>query len=40
MDVVDAIGQVATGPGGPFEAEVPVEPILILRIDPIEWPEE
>ncbi len=39
MDVAAAIGAVETGPGGPFEAEVPVEPIFILRIDPIEWPE-
>lgn len=39
MDVADAIGAVETGPGGPFEAEAPVEPIFILRIDPIEWPE-
>jgi cyclophilin family peptidyl-prolyl cis-trans isomerase len=36
MDVVDAIGAAATGPGGPFDSDVPVEPILILRIDPIE----
>ena len=39
MDVVDAIGAVATGPDGPFEAEVPLEPILIKRIDPVAWPE-
>ncbi len=37
MDVVDRIGAVATGGGGPFDAEVPTEPIIILRIDPIEW---
>ena len=37
MDVAEAIGMVATGPGGPFDAEVPVEPIFILRIDPIDW---
>lgn len=39
MDIADAIGAVETGPGGPFDAEVPVEPIFIERIDPIEWPE-
>ncbi|MFQ5562668.1 MAG: peptidylprolyl isomerase [Parvularculaceae bacterium] len=39
MDVADAIGAVATGPGGPFEAEVPVEPVVITRVDPVEWPE-
>ena len=38
MDVVDAIGAVETGPGGPFEAEVPVEPILIKRVDAIDQP--
>ena len=37
MDVVDAIGAVATGPGGPFESEVPVEPIFIERVDPVDW---
>lgn len=36
MDVVDAIGAVKTGPGGPFESEAPLEPVLILRIDRIE----
>ncbi len=36
MDVADAIGAVRTGPGGPFEAEVPKEPIVISRIDIIE----
>lgn len=38
MEVVDAIGAVATGPGGPFEAEVPIDPILILRVDPVDAP--
>ena len=38
MDVLDAIGAVATGPGGPFEAEVPVEPVLIMTVDEIVWP--
>lgn len=36
MDVVDAIGAVETGPGGPFDSEVPIEPITIKRVDPIE----
>lgn len=38
MDVVDAIGAVATGPGGPFDAEVPVEPVVVNRIDAIPAP--
>ncbi|MEM9170864.1 MAG: peptidylprolyl isomerase [Pseudomonadota bacterium] len=33
MDVVDAIGAVETGEGGPFETEVPVEQILVERVD-------
>ena len=40
MDVADAIGMVATGAGGPFESEVPVEPVIIERVDPIEWPQD
>ncbi len=36
MDVVDAIGAVETGAGGPFDSEVPIEPIMIKRVDPIE----
>ncbi|GJL91020.1 peptidylprolyl isomerase [Hyphococcus sp.] len=40
MDVADAIGAVGTGPGGPFDAEVPIEPIFILRVDPVKWPDE
>lgn len=39
MDVADAIGAVETGPGGEFDVEVPVEPIVIERVDAIEWPE-
>ena len=42
LDVADAIGAVATGPGPdftPLAAEVPVEDVLILRIDPIEADE-
>ena len=40
MDVVDAIGNVDTGEGGPFDAEAPLEQIFITRVDPVEWPEE
>lgn len=39
MEVVDAIGSVSTGAGGHFDAEVPIDPIFINRIDPVEWPE-
>jgi len=38
MEVVDAIGAVETGPGGPFDAEAPIEPVIIKRVDPVEWP--
>ncbi len=37
MDIADNIGAVETGEGGPFDAEVPAEPIIILRVDHIEW---
>lgn len=37
MDVVDAIGAVQTGPGGPFDSEAPLEPVVIKRVDPIDW---
>lgn len=40
MDVIDRIGAVRTGPGGPFPAEVPAETILIERVDPVDWPAE
>lgn len=40
MDVADAIGAVETGPGGEFDAEVPVKPVLIERIDAIAWRKE
>ena len=32
MEVVDAIGDRATGPGGPFRAEVPAAPVIIERV--------
>ena len=38
MEVADAIGKVETGPAEGeiyFESEVPVEPIVIIRIDPV-----
>lgn len=38
MAVVDAIGAVPTGPAGPFDGEVPLEQILIKRVDPVDWP--
>lgn len=38
MDVADAIGAVATGPGGIFPSEVPTEEILVDRVDPVDWP--
>ena len=42
MDVADAIGAVATGPGpddSPFAQDYPVEPVVILRVDQIEEAE-
>jgi cyclophilin family peptidyl-prolyl cis-trans isomerase len=33
MEVVDAIGSVATGASGPFEQDVPSKPVLILKIE-------
>ena len=38
IEVADAIGDVATGEAGPFDEDVPLEQIFILRIDPVEWP--
>lgn len=39
MEAVDAIGAVATGPGGPFEAEAPLKTVSISRVDVIEGGE-
>lgn len=39
MDVVDAIGAVETGEGGPFAKDAPKEQIFIERMDPVDWPE-
>ncbi|MFZ5617763.1 MAG: peptidylprolyl isomerase [Pseudomonadota bacterium] len=36
MEVADAIGALATGPGGPFPSEVPIETVTISRVDIIE----
>ena len=33
LDVMDAIGSVSTGSGGEFDRNVPVEPIIIERIE-------
>lgn len=42
MEVVDAMAEVATGPGGPFRSDVPVETITILKVERIiqDTPEE
>ncbi len=39
MEVIDAIGAVQTGEGGPFPSEVPVETILIESVDVTDWPQ-
>lgn len=36
MEVADAIGALATGAGGPFPSEVPVQTVTISRVDVIE----
>jgi hypothetical protein len=33
MSVVDEIGVVATGAGGPFEKDVPLKPIVIEKVE-------
>ena len=38
MDVIDRIGDVATSSGGPFDAAVPVTPVLIEAIERIPTP--
>lgn len=37
MEVVDAIGAIPTGPGGPFPSQVPEEEVLILSAEVVEW---
>lgn len=39
MEVADAIGALPTGAGGPFPSEVPVETVIISRVDIIEDPQ-
>ncbi len=36
LETVDAIGAVATGPGGPFDSEVPLTPVIILSVERVE----
>lgn len=38
MEVVDAIAAIPTGPGGPFPAEVPQKPVVILRAEVVANP--
>lgn len=33
MEVVDAIGQVATGQAGPLDKDAPLKPIVVIRIE-------
>ncbi|MEZ5921011.1 MAG: peptidylprolyl isomerase [Parvularculaceae bacterium] len=40
MDVVDKIGALPTGEGGPFESEVPNPLVIINRVDPVEKPAQ
>lgn len=42
MEVVDAMAEVATGPGGPFRSDVPAETVTILKVERIiqDTPEE
>jgi cyclophilin family peptidyl-prolyl cis-trans isomerase len=35
MNVVDDIGQVATGEVGPFERDAPLKPVIVIRIEEI-----
>ena len=38
LDVADAIGALETGDVGPFRQEAPLEPVVINRVDVIEYP--
>lgn len=38
INIADAISDVATGEAGPFDEDVPLEQIFILRVDPVDWP--
>ena len=35
MNVVDDIGQVATGEAGPIQKDAPLKPVIIIRIEEI-----
>ncbi len=36
MEVADAIGRLPTGPAGPFDADVPVETVLVTGVERVE----
>ena len=38
MAVADAIGRLPTGAGGPFDGEVPVETVLVTRVERVDEP--
>jgi cyclophilin family peptidyl-prolyl cis-trans isomerase len=38
MDVVDHIGNVATGARGPFKEDAPLKPVVIERIERVASP--
>jgi cyclophilin family peptidyl-prolyl cis-trans isomerase len=38
MDVVDRIGNVATGARGPFKEDAPLQPVVIERIERVAAP--
>jgi len=40
MEVVSQIKEITTGPGGPFQRDVPISPVVILGISRILPPEE
>jgi hypothetical protein len=33
MDVVDRIGETATGASGPFKSDAPVKPVIIEKVE-------
>src|ERR1700722_3267143 len=35
MDVVDRIGEIATGPSGPFKSDAPLKPVIIQKVEVI-----
>ena len=38
LDVLDRIGNVATGPGGDFKEDVPVKPVIIEKVELVPAP--